>query len=297
MKITRFLLGICCAGAALISCSKADSPKVEETHPMSFTISTDDVPTKTTITYDGSSYSHTWKSGDAFSVISIVSETESYMDKFVLTSGAGTKTGTFSCATSHIPTTGSKQPTLVYPYTSVKSSNGLWWVRSLANQGNGSLANLGDYAMIYAKPYFVDGEFSHWPSGGRPSLQVAFFKLPAGLQIVGNASGNHSVDIVLSGSGSTEIKNELLNNVTLNTATTNTGDINLTGVSITDGKLVQDTYIAFCCPFSALSSYDFVITVKEGTNSVSYSLNRTSHMSEGKVYNLKQSHFTPVQNF
>ena len=297
MKITRFLLGICCAAAALISCSKADSPKVEETHPMSFTISTDDVPTKTTITYDGSSYSHTWKAGDAFSVISIVTaESEYYMDKFVLTSGAGTKTGTFSCATSHIPTSGDRQPTLIYPYTDVKNSFG-WWVRSLENQGNGSLANLGDYALIYAKPYFKDGEFSHWPSGGRPDFQVAFFKLPAGLQIVGNSSGSHSVDIVLSGSGSTEVMNEFLNSETKNTATTNTGDISLTGVSITDGKLVQDTYIAFCCRFSSLSSYDFVITVKEGTNSVSYSLNRTSNMSEGKVYNLKQSHFTPVQNF
>ena len=293
MKFTRFLLGICCAAAALISCSKADSPKVEETHPMSFTISTDDVHTKTTIAYDGTSYSHTWKSGDAFSILYYVDETEYYNDKFILTSGAGTKTGTFSCATSHIPTSGVAYVRLIYPYTEATYYNS--WVRSLANQGNGSLANLGDFDLIFARAEFNNGLFSMWLDA--PCNQVAFFKLPAGLQIVGNSSGSHSVDIVLSGKDPTKVRNEFRNHMYLNQAAVPEGDINLTGVSITDGKLVQDTYISFAGNFASVSSYDFVITVKEGANSVSYTLNRTSNMYEGIVYKLKQEHFTPVQDF
>ena len=52
MKLTRFLLGICCAAAVLISCSKDENTKVEETSPVTITISTDDLATKTVIGRD-----------------------------------------------------------------------------------------------------------------------------------------------------------------------------------------------------------------------------------------------------
>jgi hypothetical protein len=295
MKLTRLFLGICCAAAALISCSKAEKvTKEAPTRPMTITLSTDEASTKISVDYNGTdTYTHKWQSGDAISVRTII-DGVGYNDKFELVSGAGTNTGVFSCATSHIPASGVARPTFFYPYTAEKSGTG-WWKRSIENQGNGSLANLGKYDMLYAEAIYTDGVFDRYPSGGTPFLQVFFLKLPAGLQLVGNSSGSHSVDIELSGTGETEVVIEFLNNVNLNTATTNTGTIKLTGVALSDGKLVSDTYIAGHTNYG--SDRTFSLSVKEGSSNVSYDLTRSGWLEDGTVYKLSQTQFTPVKNF
>jgi len=74
------------------------------------------------------------------------------------------------------------------------------------------------------------------------------------------------------------------------------GSINLTGVALTDGKLAKDTYMYVRASSDPGST--FTLEVKEGSNSVSYTLTSgSSRKSTGGMYKLNQSNFTPVQNF
>ena len=295
MKLTRLFLGICCAAAALAACSKAEKvTKEAPTRPMTITLSTDEPSTKISVDYNGTNkYTHKWQTGDALSVLIVVDGT-GYNDKFELVSGAGTNTGVFSCATSHIPALGNIDVTYIYPYTTEKDGDS-WWKRSIENQGNGSLANLCKYDMLAARAAYTDGVYSYYMSGGTPDFQVFFLKLPAGLQLVGNSTGNHSVDIELSGTGATDINIDFLNHINLKTATTNTGTIKLTSVALSDGKLVSDTYIA--CGTNYGSDRTFSLSVKEGSSSVRYDLTHPGRLYVGNVYKLSQTHFSPVKNF
>lgn len=294
MKLTRFLLVICCAAAALTACSKAEKvTKEAPTHPMTITLNADEALTKMSVEYNVTNkYIHKWQTGDAISVLSIIDEV-GYNDRFELVSGAGTSTGVFSCATSHIPTSGTTGVRFIYPYTDELQT--AWWVRNIQNQGNGSLANLGNYSLFFAHAIYTDGSFDYYRSDGKPMLQVLFFKFPAGLQLVGNSSGSHNVDIELSGTGTTEISYEVLNHKNLNTATSHEGNINLTGVALSDGKLVSETYIALLT--NGKSNPTFSLSVKEGSSSVSYDLVHSGYLSKGTVYKFSQTQFTPVQNF
>ncbi|MBQ1886428.1 MAG: hypothetical protein II157_04415 [Bacteroidales bacterium] len=299
MKLTRFLVGICCAAAVLTSCSKDENIKVEETSPVTITISTDDLATKTVIGRDDESgkYTHTWKDGDALSCIIAHSSTEYYMDKFVLVSGAGTKTGTFSCSNSHVKAEGYTYPTIIYPYSD--EEDGGWYNWSWENQEGGSLENLSKYIVLYARATFQDKVFKGWfgmDSTPRFLADSYFLKFPQGLQIVGNAPGNHTVDLTFSASGSSTVKNRQQYAKNYYSGTSVDGSIKLTGVALTDGKLAKDTYMYVRASREPGST--FTLEVKEGTNSVSYTLTSgSSYKSTGGVYKLNQSNFTPILDF
>jgi len=296
MKITRFLLGMFCAAAVISSCSKAEKvTKEAETHPMTITLNIDEALTKVDIAHSGSKYTPTWKAGDAISVISIIDYgEEGYNDKFELVSGAGTKTGVFYCATSHIPSTGTVDPRVLYPYSDVIQPAD-WLERSIANQGTGSLENLGNYALLYARMYYIDGVFDRYFVSESPGFQTFFLKMPAGLQLVGNSTGTVSVDIVLSALGETKVYSERWDSITLRSATSNEGDITLSGVTLTDGKLASDTYISVST--NNKSGETYAVTVKQGASSVTYNLTHSDYSYNGRLYNLSQTQFTPVQNF
>ncbi|MBP5517362.1 MAG: hypothetical protein J6X91_01680 [Bacteroidales bacterium] len=296
MKFTRFLLGICCAAAVISSCSKAEKVSKEaETHPMSITLNLDEPTTKVDIAYSGTKYTPTWKAGDAISVVSIITyDVEGYNDKFELVSGAGTKTGVFHCATSHIPTTGTARAKVLYPYSNVIQPTN-WLERSIENQGTGSLDNLGNYALLYAGLRYEDGVFDGYFASEKPQFQTFFFKLPAGLQLIGNSTGTITVDIELSATGTTEVFTRRWDSITLNSASSKVGTITLSGVTLTDGKLVSDTY--FSVMSRNRSGETYAITVKQGGSSVTYDLTHTAYSSNGNVYKLSQTQFTPVLDF
>ena len=299
MKLIRLFLGICCAVAVLSACSKEDNAKVEETGPATITISTDDLATKTVIGRDDESgkYTHTWKDGDALSCIIVNSSSDYYLDKFVLVSGAGTKSGTFACSSSHINASGYTYPIIIYPYTEEESSG--WYTWSWENQEGGSLENLSKYIMLYARASFEDRVFKGWYTPSEKPSFIAdsyFLKFPEGLQIVGNASGNHTVDLTFSASGSSYVRIRQQYSKTSYSSNSVNGSIKLTGVALVDGKLAKDTYMYVKTNTNPGSTY--TLEVKEGSNSVSYTLTSGSnYKSTGRMYKLNQSNFTPVQNF
>lgn len=81
----------------------------------------------------------------------------------------------------------------------------------------------------------------------------------------------------------------------MNSGTSKTGDITLSGVTLTDGKLVSDTY--FSVMSRNRSGETYAITVKQGASSVTYDLTHTAYSNNGNVYNLSQTQFTPVLDF
>ena len=160
MKLTRILLSICCAAAVLTACSKADNKaKVAKTHPVTITVDLDNALTKTTLSYDSENHKwiQNWKDGDAISVIYADGSNNTVNEKFVLVSGAGTKTGVFHCDASSIPTSGTTYVLGIYPYSNLTHFS---WIKfDYQNQGDGSKDNLGKYIIMYSQMKFIDGNF------------------------------------------------------------------------------------------------------------------------------------------
>ena len=291
MKVTRFLLSICCAAAVLTACSKAENKaKVVETHPVTLTIDLDNALTKTTFSYDSENHKwiQNWKDGDALSVI-VQNETSTVNEKFVLVSGAGTKTGVFYCGSSTIPTSGTSYAFGIYPYSN--NLDGNWVLEDFSNQGTGSLDNLGKYVIIRSKMIFEDGNFNGYLSGWKPEVGSFILKLPAGLKLVDGESGDKTVNITISDNFNDKLINILSyrSNGSLQPDFDN-GPISLTGISLKNGVLEKETYIAGAC----ISDFKkFTLTVSDGVNKIDYVLERTSDISTGNLYVIKQELITP----
>lgn len=279
---TRFLfLGLCCALAA-ISCTSIDD-SASATKPLTITLTKDDSTTKTTFATDGTGLTRVWKEGDAVSVLYIVSDTEYYNEKFILSAGAGTTKGTFICASSHIPTTGTANVEILYPYTEDSSVYSYCLTRSLANQGNGSLDNLGNYDWMYAKGTFTDGVFS---ATSTLESEVSFLKIPKGTKLYGSEDDATSVNLILSEANSylsTSIHNS---NITYDWSTITGGSVTLTGIALSEKKTVSDIYIAISC-MSDRSDYVFDFTcTKDGNVLSETTFSRSASVDRAHVYTI-----------
>ena len=291
---TRFLfLGLCCTLAA-ISCTSIDD-SANATKPLTITLSKDDITTKTSFATDGygTGLTRVWKEGDAVSVIYIVkeaaespSEAEYYNEKFVLSAGAGTTKGTFTCASSHIPTTGTANVQILYPYTNDSNVFDYYLTRSLANQGNGSLDNLGNYDWMYVKGTFTEGVFS---AASPLESQVSFLKIPQGTQLIDVDATNINLTLsVASNYLSTTIHNSVIK---YDQSTISEGAVTLTGIALSEKKTVSDIYIAISC-MSDRSDYCFTFTViKDDTTLSVFTFNRGDSIERAHVYTIPSTYF------
>ena len=277
---TRFLfLGLCCTLAA-ISCTSIDD-SATATKPLTINLSKDDSTTKTTFAADETGLTRVWKEGDAVSVLYIVSETEYYNEKFVLSAGAGTTKGTFTCASSHIPTTGTANVQILYPYTNDSNVFDYYLTRSLANQGNGSLDNLGNYDWMYVKGTFTEGVFS---ATSPLESQVSFLKIPQGTQLIDVDATN--INLTLSEASnylSTTIHNSVIK---YDRSTITPGSVTLTGISLSEKKTVSDIYIAISC-MDGREDYAFTFNCYKGSEALSsYTFTRNSSIDRAHVYTI-----------
>lgn len=281
MKTSFLFLGLCCALAA-ISCTSIDD-SASATKPLTITLSKDDSTTKTTFAIDGTGLTRVWKEGDAVSVLYIVSETEYYNEKFVLSAGAGTTKGTFMCASSHIPTTGTANVKILYPYTEDSSVYSYFLTRSLANQGNGSLDNLGNYDWMSVKGTFTDGVFS---APSTLESEVSFLKIPKGTKLLADEVDATTINLTLSEENnylSTSIHNSY---ISYDSSTITGGSVTLTGIALSEKKTVSDIYIAISC-MSDRSDYCFTFTViKDDTILSVFTFNRGDSIKRAHVYTI-----------
>lgn len=167
---------------------------------MSITINYDDVDTKTTFTQDGSYLRQVWKEGDAVSVLIQENGTN---ERFVLTSGAGTKSATFTCNSSYLSTISADTYVRIdYPYTDQENDLNTHWVFDFSNQGNGSIDNLEKYNLLngsYIKVTYVDGGKNTFAAAPLSAL-CCILHLPAGLQFLSNAPATDVItNLTISG--------------------------------------------------------------------------------------------------
>lgn len=294
MKTRLLILGLCCTFAA-ISCTSIDD-SASAPKPVTITLSKDDISTKTTLTEKTEGgLSRVWAEGDAVSVIYIKDYDVpggGINDKFVLTSGAGTTTGTFTCASSSIPMTGEVYVRIVYPYA---ETNELFdrCDYSLANQSAGKLSDLGKYDLIMGRGKFTDGVFSITEN---LSNLVLFFRIPAGTKLFNTTETVSIKTLTLSAAEDNFIKNSISVFTNNNQNSTDKGSISLQSITgLTNGTLPSDVFIALATDSKSSFKFKLSITTSAPIPDKEYTFlfERNDYLSYGKVYTLKQSLFTP----
>jgi hypothetical protein len=291
MKTRLFFLGLCCAAAA-ISCNNFDDTNVSR-GPLTITLSKDDMATKTTLaekTEGG--LSRVWSEGDAVSVIYI----ETYdvpgggiNDKFVLTAGAGTTTGTFTCASSSIPMTGTAEVRILYPYTETTSDR---CDQSIAVQ-TGKLSDLGKYDLLFGSGCFTDGSFTIY-SYEKIKGRTLFLKIPKETKFFNTSSTVSIKELTLSAAEGNFLINESSTFTNLKQGASKKGNITInTSYELTNGTLQEDIYIAIMT--ESTNNYKFNLTLKTTSDAVYiFPFSRLdNYMYNGYIYALSTTTFTP----
>ena len=280
MKISKILLSMCCV-AAFTACSNDDDvalPIAEQPHEMSFTVGSG-ADTRTTLDADGDKLTRVWKSGDKISVIYRIGE-ENHHEIFTLTDGAGTTSGTFYNATSMIPTTGTQYVHLQTPAGNV---DGNWVKTSIATQGDGSISSLGDYDILVGWNWAItDGV---WPS---KSLEVAtsYLHIPTGLTLINNATGEKTISkLVLSGTNVSNVYSRSFSGQ----GNSEEGDISLSNISLKDGQLTSDLYIAFTRHGGNPEDVKLTLTIDSTDYVIELNDPSAANINNGYVYHVASS--------
>ncbi len=282
MKARLFILSLCCAIAA-VSCQKEEKTKEPTKGPVTITLSRDDIGTKTTLTTSGAGLNRVWSASDKVSVIDAYGNNE----MFTLVSGAGTATATFLNASS-VYATGTHGIRIIYPYTNTKDGYN-WWIRSMENQGTGSLANLGNYDFLYRQGNIVDGIYT---SGGTFNSQSTFFKIPSGIKFL-NTTGSSTIETMVLEETANKMGYRARNNSNSNSAAVDNGSVTLENIPLTDGALTQDVYISFI--YRPTPDYNFNLKIKLVGNATIYTfpLMTSEYLTNNHIYNFTQAKFTP----
>lgn len=293
MKKSIIIIGIIACAALMVSCNKTDKApqSKQQGHPMTLTLSIEDVSTKTTLSVDAGVYHRVWKAGDNISVIYSVAGVPKN-ERFTLTDGAGTATGTFACPNSEL--TGTQYDIhFLYPYTSQEWSSS-WWKVDISEQYYGVIdyGYLGGYDIMWGYGYYKDDAFT---MTSPLTSMVYYLHIPKSTTIVSGSSGDLTVSLTLAADGSTELHNERLVSKTLSSTSHNEGNIVLKWVDLTDGALQNDVYIATMS--DNVANETFTLTVKDdSSNQCTYNIGRGAdkYLYNGQVYHLSQTNFTPT---
>lgn len=291
MKKAYIIAAAIASLAVLVSCNKEEiaAPQNDQTQygPMSITVNYDDVDTKTTFTQDGSNLKQVWKEGDAVSVLIKENGTN---EKFVLTSGAGTKSATFTCASSYLSTiTEDTWVRIIYPYTNKENAINTYWASDISNQGNGSIDNLGNYDIRYGNNVKVT-----YVAGGQNTFEAKYLtplcwvlRLPAGLQLLSNAPATDVItNLTISG---TTIQNVRLDQKNGTAAVYEAGAISLSNISLTNGCLANDVYVAVMTSSSPETTINISFTLQSNGNTYTYPYTRTGAFYSGSAYKMSQT--------
>lgn len=293
MKKAYIIFAAIASLAVLVSCNKEEiaAPQNDQTQygPMSITINYDDVDTKTTFTQDGSYLRQVWKEGDAVSVLIQENGTN---ERFVLTSGAGTKSATFTCNSSYLSTISADTYVRIdYPYTDQENDLNTHWVFDFSNQGNGSIDNLEKYNLLngsYIKVTYVDGGKNTFAAAPLSAL-CCILRLPAGLQFLSNAPATDVItNLTISGE---RISNKRLEQKDVRTSRWENGDITLSNIALTNGCLANDVYVALRYDNVYDGTIDFKIsfTLQSNGNTYTYPYTRTGAFYGGRSYKMSQT--------
>jgi len=293
MKKIIVLISVACA-TLFAACNKMETPTTEtRPHPVTLTLSSDQIETKTTISEDDGSFTRTWKAGDKVSVIYKDAGDVARNDCFTIVSGAGTTSASFACPGSYLAD-GATNIRILYPYTDDDSDNDSYWHRYIEYQSYGTISDgyMGNNDLMYGSGSYSDGTLT---VSSALSTQVFWLRIPAGVTLVDGLSGSNTATLTLSGMSGTELRNCIKNAKTGTTATKSGGSINLEYVSLTDGALTEDIYIACMSKGDENESISMTVLNKDDNiQSGIYTLSHTGYFYTGRVYSLQQSDLDPL---
>lgn len=199
MKVHSLLfLTLCLVSMGMfVSCSSEDVEVSGITsvkpHRVSITVSTGTDETFTRMSM-GADYKMTWSDGDALSVVYSIDGTN-YADKFVLESkSTDGKTGTFTCESSNLPTSGNTTVGVYYPWRSIDQSysSPIFNLYNESDVTSDTMESMGSYALMYALN--ITATNGRLPESINLSTKgVCFLHIPAGLTLFTGASGTHNI--------------------------------------------------------------------------------------------------------
>lgn len=292
MKTKLFFLGLCCAAAA-VSCNHFDDTNVGR-GPLTITLTKDDMATKTLLTEKTEGgLSRVWSEGDAVSVLYIKDYEVpggGINDKFVLTAGAGTTTGTFTCASSSIPMTGEAGVRILYPYTETNTSFDRC-EQSLAVQ-TGKLSDLPKYDLLFGEGHFTDGSFAIY-SSERIKSRCVFLKIPKETKFFNTSTTVSIKSVTLSGVNPDFLINQFNTFTNVRQGASINGSITInTSYELTNGTLQEDIYIALMT--KSTNDCQFNLTLKTASDvEYVFPFSRSDYMYTGNLYALTTTTITP----
>jgi hypothetical protein len=294
MKTRNLLLGMACM-AAFTACSNNEEPVMPaaQTRVVTINVGTG-ADTRSALAVDGVSLKRTWASTDKLSILFLGEDNTAVLENFNLKSGAGTTSAVFEKSDSKLPATG--------------TTNVLVWVDPLdadyesfdVSVQDGTLSgsyvqgSLSSNDWLTTETTVTDGEF---PASVTLESKTIFLKIPAGTQLINNATGDQSYLMTVYNDNIVSRYNFSISDEGFNYNRGTGGYVNIRNPALKDGKLVDDCYIAMMKKGDITS-----LTIKLNEYTDEFELYATDNeitvrefktpLEFGHIYNIQQSDLT-----
>ena len=266
------LLTVAAAGT-LASCqndseSGAVTSETTGTHYVSFEIDCEDLATeegtRAVMDYDSKQgMVMKWQDGDA---IGVRLKNGGSIEKFTIKKNsisADGKKAIFENAASSLPTTGTKDLYMAFPYQSSFSYD--------YSSQSGTLADLKNRVLMWGNATISDGKIK----AQRLVNTAAIVRIPKGEQLLRGISGTNKATIELESSS-------LINRLNIGKPN-GFGKITVSGIAMTNGKTTDDIYIAVPCNTMA----SLTVTVKYGGEIAADQFLINSSSPTGRLFTLR----------
>ena len=241
MKTRNLLLGMACM-AAFTACSNNEEPVMPAAQTRAVTINVGTgADTRSALAVDGVSLKRTWASTDKLSILFLDEDYTVVLENFNLKSGAGTTSAVFEKSDSKLPATGTTNVLVwVEPwdidYVSFDCS-----VQNGTLSGSYGQGSLSSNDWLTTETTVTDGEF---PASVSLESKSIFLKIPAGTQLIKNATGEQAYLITVYNDNIVSRYNFDISDEGFNYNLGTGGYVNIRHPALKDGKLVDDCYIA-----------------------------------------------------
>lgn len=274
MKTKQLIFAMCCV-AAMASCSN-EEPLAEVTQQakqVSLTLTYGDgADTRTSFETSDTGLKHVWTAGDKVH-LSYSNNGLKTLGILELSTGAGTKTATFSGEISDWPDGETKKINVKYGPLNADNTEMDWHTQE------GTLESLGKYEIIYYPNVVatLNGDKISVSEIQSTIYKSTFIYLPKGLKIL--ESGSIETTLYMWSKQFASKHHLSSNDWTRADLTPITAP-----VSLTDGKLASDVYLAACSVWNESDEINFGLYLGEDY----YYVDLTKTFENGKLYTVTQ---------
>ena len=288
MKTKQLIFAMCCL-AAMASCSN-EEPLTEVTQQakqVSLTLTYGDgADTRTSFDVSDTGLKHVWTTGDKVHLSYSGSSGRITLGVLELSTGAGTKRATFKGTINGWNDGDEKTIDVKYGPLNDAVTDMDWSTQE------GTLESLGKYEIIYYPNVVatLNGDKISVSDILSPTYKSTFICLPTGLKILESGSGEATLSMESSQFAS---KHHLTSNDWTRAVSKAPGGVPITAkVTLADGKLASDVYLAACSVWNVSNDVSFGLSFGEKDYQVN--LNKTLN---GMLYTVTQSVIDAVGGF